>query len=198
MTLATFSEFLGHTTTVAYVVLGFLAFLQWQRQRTRQSGWLAATFLVLGVVLLVAEALPETPRTDVQMLVGKFVIAVLLLFPIGLFMGMAFPIGMQLAAASHAPPSQKRFSASDGSLKFDASQALMVSAFLTTDRPGMLAGPQQDHGGAEVDPHVKDRERAVAARAENQPVARGGGGDGIIVDPEREGAEMAAHSSRAR
>jgi hypothetical protein len=85
MTLAGFSEFLSHATTVAYVVLGLLAFLQWQRQRTRQSGWLAATFLVLGVVLLVAEALPETPRTDSQMLLGKAVIAVLLLFPYFLF-----------------------------------------------------------------------------------------------------------------
>ena len=77
--------FLGQLTTVAYVVLGLLGLLHWRRQRTKQSGWLAATFLVLGVVLLVAEALPQNPEEDSLALFRRLIIAVLLLFPYFLF-----------------------------------------------------------------------------------------------------------------
>lgn len=85
MTLAAFNEFLGHATTVAYVVLGLLALLHWKRRPTKQSGWLAATFLVLGAVLIAAEVLPDAPEEDSLEALRKIVVAILLLFPYFLF-----------------------------------------------------------------------------------------------------------------
>ena len=60
----------------------------------RRLLWLVLVLGVFGLVTPVAAAWSQPLTTAVRILV-----AVLLLFPAGLFMGMAFPLGMKLAAA---------------------------------------------------------------------------------------------------
>ena len=60
----------------------------------RRLLWLVLVLGVFGLVTPIAAAWSQPLTTAVRVLV-----AVLLLFPAGLFMGMAFPLGMKLAAA---------------------------------------------------------------------------------------------------
>ena len=78
-------EVLRWVQLAAYFGLALLCLQLWRRHRTAAAGWVAATFGVLGVVVLVAAFLGPDGGEDVPPLVAKVLIAFLLLFPLFLY-----------------------------------------------------------------------------------------------------------------
>ncbi|MCA1706640.1 MAG: hypothetical protein LC808_26595, partial [Actinobacteria bacterium] len=68
-----------------YVGLALVAFVQWRRRGGQAAGWLAATFGVLGAVVLVGRFLPEDTSSSLLQWIRKLDLAVLVLFPYFLY-----------------------------------------------------------------------------------------------------------------
>ena len=66
---------------VGFVLVALWALLRWWRSRDEASRWLAATFASLGLVVTVSAVLAYVPETGVTTVLGRLVIAVLVLFP---------------------------------------------------------------------------------------------------------------------
>ncbi|MEA2461047.1 MAG: hypothetical protein QOH90_1224, partial [Actinomycetota bacterium] len=72
-----------------YVGLALVAFVQWRRRGGQAAGWLAATFGVLGAVVLFGRFLPMDTSSTLLQWVQKVELAVLVLFPYFLYRFMA-------------------------------------------------------------------------------------------------------------
>jgi signal transduction histidine kinase len=66
---------------VAFAALGLLALRQWRARRDPAAMWIACSFVALGVVVLVARAVPERPDRLYEHVLQRLLIVVLLLFP---------------------------------------------------------------------------------------------------------------------
>jgi signal transduction histidine kinase len=66
--------------------LGAVSLVQWHRRGGRAAGWLAATFGSLAIVVLIGEALPEDPEGVGAEVLGRILVAVVVLFPYLLYM----------------------------------------------------------------------------------------------------------------
>ena len=82
-------EFLGYVQLVLYVGLGLIALIQWRRRGGEPAGWVAATFGVLAVVIIMGEFIPENDQSSSVDFAQRMIIAVLVLFPYFLFRFMA-------------------------------------------------------------------------------------------------------------
>jgi len=101
--------FLGHPTYALSVVLFTLLLSSGLGSySTRQDGRVAGSFLAYGRLLLLlvflagvgmlsARALPQFEQYSIASRIG---VVVCLLFPLGFFMGMPFPLGMNAAGRS--------------------------------------------------------------------------------------------------
>lgn len=78
-------EALRWVQLVVYSGLGVLAIRMWFRRRTPANAWIAATFGILGGIVIVARVLPEEPQTEAQEWAGRVIVAVLALFPYCLY-----------------------------------------------------------------------------------------------------------------
>lgn len=68
-----------------YLGVGVAAVVHWLRRRSQPAAWIAATFGVLGVVVLASLGLPDEPGSGGELWVTKVLIALLVLFPYFLF-----------------------------------------------------------------------------------------------------------------
>ena len=84
-TIAELYEFLRNVQVVVFMGLGIAAVRQWTIHRSISSAWLAATFGVLGAIVVVARFLPETSHDPTVDFERKVVIAILVLFPYFLY-----------------------------------------------------------------------------------------------------------------
>lgn len=78
---------------VEFLILGVVATVQWLKRRTETTAWLAATFGVLGFVVVASRLMPEHSDSEVVEWLFKGVIAVLVLFPYLLYRFMGSLIG---------------------------------------------------------------------------------------------------------
>jgi PAS domain S-box-containing protein len=74
-------------------ILGVVATAQWLKRRNEATAWLAATFGVLAVVVVVGRLIPQDSNSAVVDWVVKIEIAVLVLFPYFLYRFMGSLIG---------------------------------------------------------------------------------------------------------
>lgn len=65
--------------------LGLSALRHWRRRHDAPAAWIAATFGILGLIVLVAQFLPERPSGTFEETLVKLLVAVLVLFPYCLF-----------------------------------------------------------------------------------------------------------------
>src|SRR5688572_16477618 len=72
-----------------FLVVAATAGARWLRRRSAARAWLAATFGLLGVVVLAGQLLPETAETGAEIAAQKALVVVLLLFPYFLYRFMA-------------------------------------------------------------------------------------------------------------
>lgn len=72
-----------------FVALALLALRRWRSRPDQRAGWLAATFSVLGVVVLAGLVLPRHSDSDVVAWARKLLIPLLVLFPYFLYRFMA-------------------------------------------------------------------------------------------------------------
>jgi len=79
----TFSEILRWTQSAAFVAVGAWALLEWRRRRSRQAGWLGATFGSLALILLLGSLTDLVGAQQGLMvdLLGRVSIAVIAAFP---------------------------------------------------------------------------------------------------------------------
>jgi signal transduction histidine kinase len=68
-------------TTVIFTVLAVVAILQWARRRDVAAGWLALTFLGIGLIVTVGRLAPTHPHGFGPLLVQRIEIEMLVLFP---------------------------------------------------------------------------------------------------------------------
>ena len=78
---------------VVFVVLGIAATVQWMRRRSEATAWLAATFGLLALVVVVARFIPEDSHSTLVQWVTKAEVAALALFPYFLYRFMGSLIG---------------------------------------------------------------------------------------------------------
>jgi len=75
--------------SLALCALGVVAVVQWRRHRGKAAGWLAVTFVDLGVISILAELLPDHTDHPPTLLAKKAVISLIALFPYFLYRFMA-------------------------------------------------------------------------------------------------------------
>lgn len=78
-------EFLRTVQMVVYAGLAAAALVQWRRHPSAASGWLAATFGVLGAVVALARLLPVHSQDEVVMAARQLVLSLIVLFPYFLY-----------------------------------------------------------------------------------------------------------------
>jgi nitrogen-specific signal transduction histidine kinase len=83
--------------SVIFAVLAAVAVRRWRRRRDRAAGWLALSFLALGLILTAGRLLPAHPHGFVLGGLLRFEIELLVLFP---YLGYRF-------ATSFVPPSRR-------------------------------------------------------------------------------------------
>ncbi|HVM17913.1 MAG TPA: ATP-binding protein [Gaiellaceae bacterium] len=74
-------EVLGWLALLAYAALAVVALREWRRQRMPAAAWAALAFGALAAALLATRLLPEDPGVLLDRVVGRTVIAVVVLFP---------------------------------------------------------------------------------------------------------------------
>jgi signal transduction histidine kinase len=74
-------EILGYVSLVAYAVLALATIDQWRRRRDRAAAWAAVCFGTLGLVVVIAQAIPDHPRGTFAHWLVRIDLALLLLFP---------------------------------------------------------------------------------------------------------------------
>jgi signal transduction histidine kinase len=72
---------LNIVNSVIFVVLAAVAVRRWRRNRDGAAGWLALSFLALGLIVTVGRLLPAHPHGFVMGALLRFVIELLVLFP---------------------------------------------------------------------------------------------------------------------
>jgi signal transduction histidine kinase len=83
-------QILNDIELVAFVALALVSIREWRRRRGEAAGWVAATFGIVGGVLLVGRFLPRTAGGEVAWFwPTKVLLALLLLFPYFLYRFMA-------------------------------------------------------------------------------------------------------------
>lgn len=85
MSSAEWLEALQVLQLFVYGGLGAAAVIHWRRHPGRATAWLAATFGILGVVVVVARFLPESSDDPFVLWAGKAMVAILVLFPYCLY-----------------------------------------------------------------------------------------------------------------
>jgi signal transduction histidine kinase len=88
---------LNVVTSVSFVVLAAVAVRRWRRKRDDAAGWLALSFLALGVIVTVGRLVPAHPHGFVQGSLLRLEIELLVLFP---YLGYRF-------ATAFVPPSRR-------------------------------------------------------------------------------------------
>ena len=86
-------EALQWVQLVVFGLLGVVAAAQWIKRRTETTAWLAATFVVLAVVVTTGKAIPEESHSSIVEWITKVEIAILVLFPYFLYRFMGSLIG---------------------------------------------------------------------------------------------------------
>jgi PAS domain S-box-containing protein len=82
-------QVLRYVEFAVYVLAAVVATTRWVRRRGANRAWLAATFGLLGLVLVASELLPKVPDTASERVAQRVLVAVLLLFPYFLYRFMA-------------------------------------------------------------------------------------------------------------
>lgn len=77
--METISNLLEWVQNVAFLLVGLWALVRWRQRGTKQSQWLAATFLALATIVAVGLLTPEDG--ELPAVVGALVIALLISFP---------------------------------------------------------------------------------------------------------------------
>jgi signal transduction histidine kinase len=95
MSAETANDILGYVTAGVFTVLGLVALMYWRKRRDRPSLWAALCFGALGAVVLASLVLPEEPDNDLEVVLQRLLVIVLLLFPYFLY---------RFAAAFARPP----------------------------------------------------------------------------------------------
>ena len=75
----------GFLNLVAFVALGVISLRGWLARRDPATGWAAATFGVLGAVVLLARIAPQHPHGFLEGALLRFEIVLLVVFPYFLF-----------------------------------------------------------------------------------------------------------------
>ena len=75
----------GFLNLVAFVALGVISLRGWLARRDPATGWAAATFGVLGAVVLLARVVPQHPHGFLEGALLRFEIVLLVVFPYFLF-----------------------------------------------------------------------------------------------------------------
>lgn len=75
----------GFLNLVAFVALGVISLRGWLARRDPATGWAAASFGVLGAVVLLARAVPQHPNGIFEGALLRFLIVLLVVFPYFLF-----------------------------------------------------------------------------------------------------------------
>jgi signal transduction histidine kinase len=88
---------LSVVNSVIFVVLAVVAVRRWRRKRDGAAGWLALSFLALGLILTFGRLMPEHPHGFVLGGLLRFEIELLVLFP---YLGYRFATGF-------VPPSRR-------------------------------------------------------------------------------------------
>ncbi|MGH2751886.1 MAG: PAS domain S-box protein [Actinomycetota bacterium] len=96
--MGTLIEFIGWVDAVVFGALTVLAFRQWRRDGGSSVGWLTATFGALATVVIAGVFTPEESEGLAIELLGKLLVAILVLFPYFLFRFMSSlkPAGRKL------------------------------------------------------------------------------------------------------
>jgi signal transduction histidine kinase len=81
----TINEILGYVSAAAFTLLAFVSLRHWYNRRDRPSLWAALCFGALTLVVLGSVVLPATPTNDVESILQRLLVIVLLLFPYCLF-----------------------------------------------------------------------------------------------------------------
>jgi signal transduction histidine kinase len=81
----TLKEILGYVSAAAFTVVGLVSLLQWRHRRDRPAFWAAGCFATIAVVLIASLVLPDDPQNDVDVVLQRLLIVVVLLFPYFLY-----------------------------------------------------------------------------------------------------------------
>lgn len=81
----TLNDILGYISTAAFTLLGLVSLRHWYRRRDVPSFWAAACFGVLALAVLGGLVLPDTPTSDLQVVLQRLLVVVVLLFPYFLY-----------------------------------------------------------------------------------------------------------------
>jgi hypothetical protein len=90
----TLNDILGYVSTGAFALLGLVSLRHWYERRGRPTFWAALCFAALALVVLGGVVLPESPGNDLEAVLQRVAVIVLLVFPYCLF---------RFAAAFHRP-----------------------------------------------------------------------------------------------
>jgi signal transduction histidine kinase len=88
---------LNVVTSVSFALLAAIAVRRWRRRRDRAAGWLALSFLALGLIVTVGRLIPAHPHGFVLGALLRIEIELLVLFP---YLGYRFATGF-------VPPSKR-------------------------------------------------------------------------------------------
>lgn len=81
----TVNDILGYVSTAAFALLVFVSLRLWYDRRDRPSFWAALCFVTLALVVLAGVVLPESPGNDLEAVLQRIAVLVLLAFPYCLF-----------------------------------------------------------------------------------------------------------------
>lgn len=79
--MQTVNAALGYLNLALFTLVGLVALREWRRRRFRAGLWAALAFGALAFVVDVGRLLPEEPRTDLDLIAAKTVVAAFVLFP---------------------------------------------------------------------------------------------------------------------
>ena len=103
--MARFEAFLEILTFLAFVGLGLLTFLIWNRRKDRTSFWMFVTFADLALVVTAGRLLDQFEGSSVVDVMQKLLVATLLLFPYFLYrVAHSFGTGARWAHIAAAVP----------------------------------------------------------------------------------------------